>query len=233
MPTIKEVEDAFKPFINKWGMLPFSNSPPSISDNDVLFTAYAIMAIEDACGIDTFIEWTGSNLKKSYEAYLRSDGATLRTPDRTDLDSNDNLIGWGVAAYFLKRPVFAESILSYARHNAWIWPGDEPITNRWLGRHRATEAHLQLAAGETPDFVTQVFWCIAVVVSYFSKNDADAFSLSYCMVRLARAASKTPVMMNLVGWGWIQIQKARGMTMKKNLEEVYGWPGSPHAKYII
>lgn len=227
-PSAALVLERFRPYINQNGMIPY---PQTVSQNDTVFTAYAIMAIIDELGHLPFL-WK-KNLSEAYAKHLRADGATLRTPTSTELDSNDNLTGWAIASFYLDKPEFAQKILAYARANGWVWPGEEPMLKRYLGRHRAVEAHLMLAAGEKPDFIVQFFWGIAVVLSMFSKTeDADAYSLSYCLVRLVHDKPEAPVPMVILGWVWKAVMAVRHRSMSENLGRFYGWGGSPHAEFI-
>lgn len=224
----------FAPFKNRFGAYPWSPNPPNVSDNDVLYTAFAVMAVSDG-GTPTEAMAFENELSLSMSAYLTNDCATKRTPENGSLDSGDNLIGWGVIAQKCE-PSFADGILRFARKTGWIWPSDEGdgVSKRWLGRHRAVQAHLMLASKyEQPDFVDQFFWAVAVISSLFAKKtDGDAFNLSYCLVRVALDEETTPIGIRIIGLVWRLGQSMRGMTMRKNLEEVYGWAGSPHAKYI-
>ena len=223
--------EAFKPFINEYGMIPFCRPAPGVTQNDTLFTAYAMCAIFDELGHIPFV-WK-KDLITAYDKYMKDDGSTIRFPTSIEVESHDNLTGWGMAAFLLSKPSYAQKILSYARSNAWIWPGPEPEIKRYLGRHRAVEAHLMLAAGEKPDYIVQFFWAIAVVQGMFSSDDdADAYSLVYLFVRLAHASPIAPLPMVLLGWVWKLVQKARKRTMSKNLSAHYAWGNAPHAIFI-
>jgi len=235
--TFQEVLEEFKPYKNEYGMYPFSTNPPEVTQNDPLFTAYAMMSIVDACG-ELPMGFAGE-LILSYDMYINSTGLTLRSPKSTELDSDDNLTGWGVAAHYLDS-AYAKSILNYARKNAWIWPSadkSKTLFQRWLGRFRQTEAHLMLPAGERPGLDLQFFWCLAVLSSALSwRTNADAYSLGYCLVRVAleddHRVNKTPYLMILFCGIWALCQAIKKMNMSKNLSKNYGWANSPHAKYI-
>lgn len=226
----------FSPYVNANGMMPFCGTPPCISDNDTLFTAYAYMAIVDLFGGNDKVPLEfKAKLIEAYDKHLNEDGSTKRTPNATGLDSNDNLTGWAIMSFYLDQD-WAARILRFARTHGWLWPSSEgePVEQRWLGRHRAVEAHLMLGTqNEVPDYLLQFFWAIAVVMGAFGKKtDADAFSLGYCLVRLAIECPRTPRPMLAVAAFWKFIQRLRGRTMSQNLAEVYGWAGSPHSRYI-
>lgn len=228
--TEKNVLEDFKPFINENGMVPYGTPPPTVSQNDTLFTAYYMMALENALG--SVPEHERLRLIDAYDKHIQADGLTVRTPVSTELESHDNLTGWGVAAVILKKPEYAQKILSFARYHGWIWP--ETGTDegrRYLGRHRVVEPHLQLAAGEIPDFLMQAVWCFVVLTSLNGKG--DSYSLPHCLVYVAEKCEQTPKWMKLVGAFWKMWQtQVRFLSFGENLAKFYGWGGSPHVRYL-
>lgn len=236
---MRELLDDFKPYINQNGMVPFTNPPGGTTQNCTLFTAYYLCAINDNMVSDDLVDHDLTaeimRLVDAYSKHIDATGMPRRKPGDDELESNDNLIGIGYASYTLS-PSFARLILAYFRSTGWYWGGlDSP--KAYLGRHRAVEAHLQLAGQiEKPDFFTQIPWLISVLISCFkSKNDQDNFSLSYLMTRLVSDAYRdgcdVPFLMLFGALTWKMVWKFRGMTMKQNLIN-YGWAGSPHVRWL-
>lgn len=238
-----EVLKEFEPHINQFGaVVPQAR----VSQNDPLFTAFYVFCLEDVHGKVPLQEM--DRLIVSFDAYLRADGATLRSPESQELDSHDNLIAWSALSQALD-PEWAERILKFARANGWQWPGDAHPFRSWLGRHRAVEASLMLAAKETPDFLIQFFWIIGVLSGAFGNNknaggfegrwDNDAFNHSYTMVRVLLKEFKVSsnkrrmqiLPMLATSLAHTIIWKMRGITIKENLTR-YGLKDLPWPKWI-
>lgn len=218
----------FLPYVNQYGMVPYSSETiPTVTQNDTLFTCYYMMALENSLGGIPILE--AQRLTKAYDAHILEDGLTLRTPHSHELESHDNLTAWGLVSLYLYKD-YAKRILAFARRNAWIWPGDDHIGRAFLGRHRVLEPHLMLCAGETPDFLMQAVWCGTVLTSLTAKG--DGYSLCAVLVRAVEKVPTAPLSMRIVAGIWVATQKARKLTLGENLAKYYGWEKSPHAKYL-
>jgi len=221
----------FDPYRNQNGLVPYTNPPGGTTQNDICFTAYYLAAVLDNQDLP---EEEKQRLKTAVEKHIDPDGRTRRKPGDNELESNDNLCGWGFLSLHLDRS-WAKRILSYFRSNGWYW-GDSHDQRSWLGRHRALEAHFQVVAGEKPDFFTQAFWVLATLYSCTRpKSDQDNFSLSFLMVRTVQDAVKMkfapPGLMIGASLVWNLVWKLREMTLKQNLSN-YGWANSPHVKWL-
>jgi hypothetical protein len=224
----EEVLKEFEPHINENGMVPYG-PPHTVTQNDTLFSAYYLLAVENALG--TVPEKEKVRLRAAYEKHILEDGLTKRTPTSTELESHDNLTGWGLAAVMLDRRDWAKRILSYARNNGWIYPDpdEKDEKRRWLGRHRVLEPHLMMAAGEKPDYLMQLVW-VGTVLSAL-KGIGDSYSLTYVLVETA-LKSNPPLTIQIAAEVWLLAQRARNLNLGENLDKYYGWGGSPHVKYL-
>ena len=229
--TFDELMREYDLYLNPNGM--FTVPAKTIGGNDVLYTAYALCGILDNC-LD-MPETFKDQLSESLLLYISPDGTTLKNPQSRELESGDNLHGWGLLSFYLS-PMFAKLILKYARRNQWQWPGHEDSFKRWIGRHRALEAHLQLATKEeSPDYLMQFFWCIAVLsgcITMHNRSDQDGYALAYCLVRVARYSPDAPVSMKCMVHVWDFFRSITKRSMRQSLED-YGWINTPHAKYIV
>lgn len=226
--AVSDVLKEFAPFVNQYGMVPYSTGPiPTVTQNDTLFTCYYMMALENSLGGIPVLE--AQRLSKAYDAHILEDGLTLRTPSSHELESHDNLTAWGLVSMYLYKD-YAARILSYARKNAWIWPGDDHIGRAYLGRHKVLEPHLMVCAGESPDFLLQAVWCGVILTSLTAKG--DGYSLCALLVKAVEKGYRVPLSMRIAASIWVATQKARKLTLGENLAQYYGWEGSPHAKYL-
>lgn len=222
-----EAVEAFKPLRNQFGAV---TPTGQVTQNDILFTAYYLFCVLDDRGLPPDDEFR--RLVETARQYINEDGSTLRSPGSAELDSHDNLTGWAVLSSFLY-PVWSQKILAYGRANEWIWPGTEPVEQRYLGRHAAVIPILQLAAGERPDIMGSLVYAGNAALSAFaSSSNQDAYSLNYAMSRVVLSSgSRAPTLMLLGAFFWKLVQALRGRTMAQNLTD-YGWGGTPYVTYI-
>lgn len=224
----------FRSLINEHGAV---TPTGKASQNDILFTAIYVIALIQNLG--DVPEEEGSRLRSAIEKFLGDDGHTKRTPVSNELESVDNLLAWGLLSAVLA-PEWAARILRFARHNGWTWPSassKHSELTRWLGRFRGAEAHLQLAAGESPDLITQFWWIASGIYSLFqSKHNQDNYNLSYIMAftvkYLQKRGKPVPVAMQLgAAVRTIVWENIRGISLGANLK-AYGWRGTAYNRWI-
>lgn len=221
------IED-FKPYVNKYGMVPYTNPPGITCQNDTLFTTYYLMAVLDHVGaID---EEEKVRLRRAFFTYQDIDGHTVRFPGSTEVESNDNIIGIGLAAIYIDCSLLADCLLNFANRNFWFFPGHDAWYKRWLGRYPGTKAHLELCAGRRVGILSSIFWALTVYIAANRKYEPDNYSLTYCLCEAVRLKwKKAPwLMRKMVGY-WEK--KRPQISMKQNLIN-YGWADSPHVKYM-
>jgi hypothetical protein len=221
----------FVPHRNAYGLM---WPEGKISQNDVCGTAYYVIALLK--NLKFIPDEEQQRLTKALNQYIKPDGLTLRTPVSLELESNDNLVAWGLLSSVL-HPGWATLILGFGRRNGWIYPDTHGgIGRRWLGRHRALEAHFMIASRlEKPDFITQGFWILSVLHSCFRpKTDQDNYSLSKSLCFTAQHAAlmgHCPLPMLAASLLWELVWKVRGVTLATNLES-YGWKDTPWVKWL-
>jgi hypothetical protein len=224
----------FRSLINEYGAV---TPTGHASQNDILFTAIYVIALVENLGEVPAEE--AHRLRSSITEFLGADGHTKRTPVSNELESVDNLLAWGLLAAVL-RPEWAAGILNFARLNGWTWPSANPKHSqltRWLGRFRGAEAHLQLAAGEDPDLITQFWWIASGIYSLFQpKHNQDNYNLSYVMAwtvkYLQKRGKPVPVAMKLgAAIRTIVWEQIRGVSLGANLKN-YGWRGTAYNRWI-
>ena len=214
----------FLPYVNAYGMVPYTNPPGQSCQNDTLFTVYYMMAVIDQFGAIDAEE--RSRLIDAFNAYQLVSGVTVRFPGSTEVESNDNIIGIGLASLYLKYSPLAGGLLDFANRNSWYFPGDDKWYKRWLGRYPGTKAHLELCAGRRVGFFSSIFWALTVYIAANRDYEADNYSLTECLCEAIRLRP-APWLMRKAAEYWDR--KKPKITMRQNLIN-YGWAQSPHVE---
>lgn len=104
---------------------------------------------------------------------------------RADQNSPDNLTGLGYIAWRLD-PTIAARILKHLRENHFFYVTEIGVDGlrAWFGRFPALIAHLQWAAGEKPNFLMRLAWCVSVGFK-LDKTVHDSWILSWLLTLVA------------------------------------------------
>ena len=163
-----------------------------------------------------------------------SEGLFFRHPTkRNDLDSTDNLVGFGVWAFVCPEgKEYVSRILRYGAKNFYSWNQPEP--SKWtfrsfLGRQWQVMVHLRLSIDEWVSPIGLLWWSVAVLSSLFSKEQ-DSYRLSRCLVRVGE---KKSTVCRTVGSVWRLVNRLRGVTIKEINEAYYGDKNHPLAVYSV
>lgn len=208
------------------------NTSSSISQNEALNGFLEILSYEDS-GLGSVKDKL--TLNNNYLLLITPDGSSIRAPGSSDLESTDNLVGFGVMGAFLSKYLL-KRIYDYGRGHFWIWPSrnivKENIFRRWLGRQQQVVAHIKYALNIEPMMIQELWWSAAMYLSTKADiNDQDAFVLSYLLYRVELRSTKRSWISRLASNYWRKSQE------KRNPEGIHryikGWhPSHPALNYI-
>lgn len=210
-----------------------------VSQNGTLFTAWYILALinyfdEDKdFDLETF-DKERSRIVKAYSECVMDDGSTVRFPGCKDLESTDNLIGWGVFGRFMS-PMILHRVYNFAEREDWVWPTrhiiPEARERRLLGRMVQVKAHIKMAIDEKINPLESIVWAYSVLSSLFEKHNFDAYALSYLMCVVEKASLRSTFITTTARLIWSLVFRIK---YKNGIHDVMQshWPNHPVIKHL-
>lgn len=212
------------------------------SQNGTLFTAWYILCLIDhfdedpEAGIDylDYYDSERNRIVKAYSDCIMPDGSTVRFPGCKDLESTDNLVGWGVFGFFLS-PANLRRVYGFAEREHWIWPSrntiPEALERRWLGRMRQVVAHIKISLNIKTNLLESIWWASSVLSSLFKRQDFDAYALSYLLCRVEKESRTADLITTTARVIWTYVFKLK---YKNGIHDVIEshWPNHSIIKYL-
>ena len=253
------IKEDFLACTDEWGLV--QDRPGVTSDNGILFTAEAILALLANNSLD---ETTRQGYIAAIKSCQKEEGLYKRAPNKDGQEAPDDYYGLACASLYLESDM-AKSVLEYGRKGTthwsaatekpenkwskvtynilslgglspikWVWNNKDPggfSLDSYIGRQQNLVCSLQWAAGEEPPMWRKLWWCVAIM--YGARVDKNNHDAWILAWIAIRTMNGKSWLCNIVAnWWWKKFLGYYPEGMGSCLAAYFVNPNNPSARWL-